>query len=77
MDEIPPLELKALKADSFGRVLLMRGTPFLRLAQQNGVQRLADGVGMLVEQAAEAFDWWRGVRPETAAVIGQLTVALR
>ena len=52
-------------------------TPFLRLAQQNGVQRLADGVGMLVEQAAEAFDWWRGVRPETAAVIGQLTVALR
>ena len=52
-------------------------TPFLRRAQQNGVQRLADGVGMLVEQAAEAFDWWRGVRPETAAVIGQLTVALR
>lgn len=52
-------------------------TPFLRLARESGVQRLADGVGMLVEQAAEAFDWWRGVRPDTAAVITQLTVALR
>ncbi len=52
-------------------------TPFLRLAQQAGVQRLADGVGMLVEQAAEAFDWWRGVRPDTTAVIAKLTVPLR
>ena len=51
-------------------------TPFLRLAREAGVQRLADGVGMLVEQAAEAFAWWRGVRPDTAAVIAQLTVAL-
>ena len=51
-------------------------TPFLRLAQNAGVPRLADGVGMLVEQAAEAFVWWRGVRPETAAVIAELTVPL-
>lgn len=52
-------------------------TPFLRLAQGAGVARLADGVGMLVEQAAEAFFWWRGVRPDTRAVIEQLTVPLR
>jgi shikimate dehydrogenase len=51
-------------------------TPFLRLAQGAGVPRLADGVGMLVEQAAEAFAWWRGVRPETAPLIAQLTVPL-
>ena len=51
-------------------------TPFLRLAQEQGVPQLADGVGMLVEQAAEAFAWWRGVRPETRPVIDQLTLPL-
>jgi shikimate dehydrogenase len=51
-------------------------TPFLRLAREAGVQRLADGVGMLVEQAAEAFAWWRGVRPDTASVIDTLTIPL-
>ncbi|MFC5520013.1 shikimate dehydrogenase [Polaromonas jejuensis] len=51
-------------------------TPFLRLAQNAGVRRLADGVGMLAEQAAEAFAWWRGVRPDTRAVISHLTVPL-
>ena len=51
-------------------------TPFLRLAQQAGVSRLHDGVGMLAEQAAEAFAWWRGVRPDTQEVIRQLTVPL-
>lgn len=51
-------------------------TPFLRLAQGAGAQGLADGVGMLVEQAAEAFAWWRGVRPDTRSLIDQLTVPL-
>lgn len=51
-------------------------TPFLRHAQAAGVTALADGVGMLVEQAAEAFFWWRGVRPDTRAVIARLTVPL-
>jgi shikimate dehydrogenase len=51
-------------------------TPFLRLARNAGVHGIADGVGMLVEQAAEAFAWWRGVRPETHAVIDRLTVPL-
>jgi shikimate dehydrogenase len=51
-------------------------TPFLRLALNAGVSRLADGVGMLVEQAAEAFAWWRGVRPATRPMIESLTVRL-
>lgn len=51
-------------------------TPFLGQAQQAGVAQLADGVGMLAEQAAEAFAWWRGVRPDTAQVIRDLTVPL-
>ena len=51
-------------------------TPFLRFAQNAGAVRLADGVGMLVEQAAEAFEWWRGVRPDTRTVITTLTVPL-
>jgi len=51
-------------------------TPFLRLAQNAGVHQLADGVGMLAEQAAEAFLWWRGVRPDTRHVIQELTVPL-
>jgi shikimate dehydrogenase len=51
-------------------------TPFLRLAQNAGVNRVADGVGMLAEQAAEAFEWWRGVRPDTREVIRTITIAL-
>ena len=49
-------------------------TPFLRLAQNAGVRQLADGVGMLAEQAAEAFEWWRGAR--FGVVIVKLTAAL-
>jgi shikimate dehydrogenase len=51
-------------------------TPFLKLAQSAGASHLADGVGMLAEQAAEAFLWWRGVRPNTKAVIEMITVPL-
>lgn len=46
-------------------------TPFLQWAQRNGAQ-VADGLGMLVEQAAESFYLWRGVRPETKAVMEKL-----
>jgi len=51
-------------------------TPFLQLAREQGAARCADGLGMLVEQAAEAFFVWRGVRPQTAAVLTQLRAAL-
>lgn len=47
-------------------------TPFLAFAREQGAARLADGVGMLVEQAAEAFHLWRGVRPDSAPVIASL-----
>lgn len=49
-----------------------RETPFMRFARAHDAARIADGLGMLVEQAAEAFAVWRGVRPETAPVIAQL-----
>lgn len=45
-----------------------RNTPFMRFASEHGAQ-VADGLGMLVEQAAEAFYVWRGIRPETSAVM--------
>lgn len=45
-----------------------RETAFMKQSKENGAQ-VADGLGMLVEQAAEAFYLWRGVRPETAPVI--------
>lgn len=46
-------------------------TPFLRFAQSAGAH-VRDGLGMLIEQAAEAFFVWRGVRPETEQVYAQL-----
>jgi shikimate dehydrogenase len=48
-----------------------RVTPFLEFARERGA-RTADGMGMLVEQAAESFYLWRGMRPDTAPVIERL-----
>lgn len=47
-------------------------TAFCRWAQTHGAARALDGLGMLVEQAAEAFWLWRGIRPDTAPVLAQL-----
>ena len=49
-----------------------RETPFMRQARADGAGTVADGLGMLVEQAAVSFLLWRGVRPDTAAVLRQL-----
>ena len=48
-----------------------RETPFMKQAREAGC-RVADGLGMLVEQAAEAFLLWRGVRPITGPVLAAL-----
>jgi hypothetical protein len=47
-------------------------TSFLELARSSGAGKIVDGRGMLVEQAADAFYWWRGVRPETRPVLEML-----
>jgi shikimate dehydrogenase len=76
--ELPPVPGAVFGAKTLAYEMVYgRGlTPFLRVAHERGVKRVADGVGMLVEQAAEAFLWWRGVRPETRTLIRQLTVPL-
>jgi shikimate dehydrogenase len=67
-----PAGLFASNAVAYDMVYGKGLTPFMRQAQDAGVTRLADGLGMLVEQAAEAFALWRGVRPPTADVIKTL-----
>lgn len=49
-----------------------RETPFMAFAREQGAGMVADGLGMLVEQAAVAFQIWRGVFPQTRPVIQQL-----
>jgi len=77
-NELPAISATVFGAESLAYELAYaKGlTPFLQLAKSSGVKHLADGVGMLAEQAAEAFSWWRGVRPDTSKVIRELTVPL-
>jgi shikimate dehydrogenase len=71
-DELPPLPETALSSATLAYDMMYgRETPFMALARTRGA-RIADGLGMLVEQAAEAFFVWRGVRPDTQTVLSQL-----
>ncbi len=47
-------------------------TPFLQFAKQAGAIELADGLGMLVGQAAESFYVWRGIRPDISVVLEKM-----
>lgn len=51
-------------------------TPFLQRGQSENAGMLADGLGMLVEQAAESFRIWRGIQPETRTVTNLLREVL-
>lgn len=72
--EVPPLPGYLLKAGAccYDMMYGARPTAFLRWAAEQGARQTVDGLGMLVEQAAESFFIWRGVRPETAPVIAVL-----
>jgi shikimate dehydrogenase len=70
--ELPPLSPALFTKDTLAYDMMYgRDTPFLAFARTQGA-RTADGLGMLVEQAAEAFYLWRGTRPDTAPVIAAL-----
>jgi shikimate dehydrogenase len=70
-DKLPPLPEGIFAAGALAYDLMYgKGlTLFLKFAQSQGAAKLADGLGMLVEQAAESFLIWRGVRPDTRPVI--------
>jgi shikimate dehydrogenase len=71
-DEMPPLPVGIFAPGALAYEMVYgRQTPFMTFAQNDGA-RAADGLGMLVEQAAESFVLWRGVRPATQAVIAAL-----
>jgi shikimate dehydrogenase len=76
--EVPPLpdDLLAPGALCYDMMYAPEPTAFLAWAHAHGAARAVDGLGMLVEQAAESFLLWRGVRPETAPVIAALRAAM-
>ncbi|MFN2349074.1 MAG: shikimate dehydrogenase [Thioalkalivibrio sp.] len=73
-DEVPPLpdELLHPGGGCYDMMYSDRPTAFLRWAAEHNAAWAADGLGMLVEQAAESFALWRGVRPETRPVMDAL-----
>ncbi|QEY57679.1 shikimate dehydrogenase [Pseudomonas sp. C27(2019)] len=77
--DLPPLASTLIKAGDTVCYDMMYGkqtTVFNQWAQQHGAARTLDGLGMLVEQAAEAFYLWTGVRPDPAPVLQQLRAQL-
>ena len=70
----PAVSASAVGARTFcyDLVYAREATPFLRWAEALGVGSRADGLGMLVEQAAAAFERWHGRQPETRQVLARL-----
>lgn len=76
--ELPPLPEGLLTAGGrcYDMMYAAQPTPFMAWAGKQGAIAVADGLGMLVEQAAESFRLWRGVSPQTAPVIDSLRASL-
>lgn len=72
-DDLPPLPTTVYGADTLAYDMMYGRQPtvFMQSARQHGAAA-RDGLGMLVEQAAEAFLAWRGVRPDTSGVFAGL-----
>ncbi len=72
--QLPDLPASLLKPGAWCYDLMYASTetPFCAWAKKAGAAKALDGLGMLVEQAAESFFLWRGVRPQTAAVLANL-----
>lgn len=70
--DLPPLPRGLFRPDAFAYDMVYgRDSEFLAMARAAGAGT-SDGLGMLVEQAAESFLLWRGIRPETGAVLAAL-----
>ncbi len=69
--DLPPLPEKILSSTACCYDMMYGAEPtiFLKWAQKNNATQIADGLGMLVNQAAEAFYLWRGVRPDATTVV--------
>lgn len=76
--EMPPLphSLLTVRSCCYDMLYGQEPTLFMRWAAQNAAWAVADGLGMLVEQAAESFYRWRQVRPATQPVINQMRTLL-
>jgi shikimate dehydrogenase len=76
--ELPALPDRILAADGWCYDMMYQAdpTPFMRWGLAQGARLTVDGLGMLVEQAAESFYLWRHVRPDTAPVLQALRTAL-
>ena len=73
-DEVPAIPHDILRPGGWTYDMMYgdKPTAFMRWGLEHGASHALGGVGMLVEQAAESFFLWRGVRPETAPIIAML-----